>query len=92
MVLGDYVLGIAGILLSVVFFIVGYRQTIGAKKERVTSANTEVERILVRRVFSETYVPRLADVSRILEGKARDFRVRTTDLHTESQVLISVYY
>ncbi len=87
----DYVLGIAGIALSVLFFVAGYRQTIGAKKERANSANADVEKILVRRIFLESYTPRLGDISRLLEGKARDFRVRTEDLHTLSQVLNSIF-
>jgi hypothetical protein len=89
--LDDYVLGIVGIALSVLFIVVGYRQTIGAKKERANSANADVEKILVRRIFLESYTPRLGDVSRLLEGKARDFRVRTEDLHTLSQVLNSIF-
>ncbi|CAA9380751.1 MAG: hypothetical protein AVDCRST_MAG93-9155 [uncultured Chloroflexia bacterium] len=89
--MGDYILGIAGIVLSVVLFLVGYRQTVGAKRERVNAANAEVERIIVRRIFSDSYTLRLTDVSRILEGKARDFRVRTSDLLTESQMLAVVY-
>ncbi|HLE35776.1 MAG TPA: hypothetical protein VI699_01375 [Candidatus Acidoferrales bacterium] len=88
--IGDY-WGVVGILVSVGLFLVGYRQTIGAKKERVNSANSEVEKILVRRIVLESYTPPLADVSRLLEGKARDFRVRASDLLSEEQLLTSIF-
>ena len=83
----DYLLAIFGIAISIGLFLLGYRQTIGAKKERITSANTEVEKVLVRRIVLESYTPSLIDISRLLEGKARDFRVRVGDLLSESQIL-----
>jgi len=87
---GDY-WGILGILVSVGLFLVGYRQTIGAKKERVNSANGEVEKILVRRIVLEGYTPHVADLSRLLGGKARDFRVRSSDLLSEGELLTSIF-
>lgn len=89
--MGDYILGIVGIAVSVGLFLIGYRQTIGAKKERVNSANGEIEKILVRRIVLEAYTPKLADVSRLIEGKARDFHVRATDLLSEEQLLNSIF-
>ncbi|UCG15702.1 MAG: restriction endonuclease [Phycisphaerales bacterium] len=89
--MGDYLLGALGIVVSVALFLVGYRQTIGAKKERVKAANSDLERILVRRIVLEKYAPKEAEVSRLIGGKARDFRVRATDLLSEAQVLNTVY-
>jgi hypothetical protein len=88
--MGDY-WGILGILISVGLFLIGYRQTIGAKKERVNSANGEVEKILVRRIVLEGYAPHVADVARLLAGKARDFRVRASDLLSEEQLLTNIF-
>jgi len=69
-------LSIAGIILSVLFFIIPYRRAVSARKERANSANAEVERIMLRRIFLESHTPRLDDIYRLLEGKARDFHVR----------------
>lgn len=87
----NYSLGVLGILVSVGLFLLGYRQTIGVKKERIAAANTEMERILVRRIVLEKYIPKEMDVSRVIEGKARDYRVRPTELLSESQMLNAVY-
>lgn len=82
---------IGGIIVSVSLFLVGYRQTIGAKKERVTSANSEIEKILVRRIVLDSYALQLADVSRLREAKALDFRTRSSDLLSEEQLLTIVF-
>ena len=81
----NYIFGTLGILVSVTLFLIGYCQTIGAKKERNRSANIDIEKILVRRIILETYEPSLDDLSRLIEGKARDFRVRSRELMSESQ-------
>jgi hypothetical protein len=90
-VTGDYVLGILGIVVSVVLFVIGYRQTVGAKKERLITANAEIEKILVRRVVLESYVPKTADIVRLIEGKARDFRVVPADMLAPEQVLNTLF-
>ncbi len=87
----DYAIGVVGIAVSVVLFVVTYRQTVGARKERVRSANAEMEKILLRRIILEGYTPEVCDVSRLLEGKARDFRVKPGALHSEAQVLNSAF-
>lgn len=84
---GDYFLGILGIVVSVVLFLLGYRQTVGAKKERVTAADAEIEKILVRRIVLEGYAPKATDIERLTEGKARDFRVVRGDLLATDQLL-----
>lgn len=88
---GDYFLGILGIVISVALFLIGYRQTVGAKKERLISANDEIEKILVRRVVLEGYVPKTADIVRLTEGKARDFRVSAADMLAAEQVLNTLF-
>ena len=89
--MGEYLLGAAGIFVSVVLFLFGYRQTVGAKKERVRTANHDVVRIMVRRVVLESCTPNLHDLSILIAGKAQDFRVKTADLMSETQVLTAIY-
>lgn len=84
-------LGVLGILVSILFFFVGYRQTVGAKKERIAACNSDVERILVRRIVLEGYQPGRSDLTRLIDGKARDFRVRSGDLLSEGQIMNTVY-
>jgi hypothetical protein len=87
----DYLLGILGIVVSVGLFLIGYRQTIGAKKERIAVANAELEKILIRRIVLEKYTPSQLDLSRLIEGKARDYRVRPAELLSETQLLNTIY-
>lgn len=87
----DSFLGILGIVISVVFFLIGYRQTVGAKKERVAAADAEIEKILVRRIVLEGYAPRTADIERLAEGKARDFRVSRSDLLAADELLNVIF-
>jgi len=87
----NYILSFLGIAISIILFFIGYRQTIGAKKERIKTANSEVEKILVRRIVLENYTPKPIDVSRLLEGKARDFKVKAGDLLSESGILNCIY-
>jgi hypothetical protein len=72
-------------------FILGYRQTLGAQKARVVAANAEVEKILLRRMVLENYTPEIADISRLLEGKARDFQVQVEEMLSEDRVLNSIF-
>lgn len=76
-----------GVAISVILFLIGYRQTVGAKKERVQSANKELESTLLKRIVLESYNPNYGDISRLIEGKARDHRIRPRDLLSESQIL-----
>ena len=89
--MSDYVLGVLGVAVSIGLFLLGYRQTIGAKKERIRSANDKIEKILVRRIVLEDYAPRVEDIGRLIDGKARDFRVRPTDLLSEGQLLNNIF-
>lgn len=87
----DTFLAVLGIVISLVLFFIGYRQTVGAKKERITACNAEIEKILLRRVVLEGYAPARLDVERLMEGKARDFRVSSDDLLSTGQVLNTLY-
>ena len=80
-----------GILVSIILFIIGYRQTIGAKKERAKNANHSIHRAIMRRMVLENYAPEYSDITRIIEGKAREFHVSPNDLLSEEQVLNGLY-
>lgn len=80
-----------GIFVSLILFVIGYRQTIGAKKERAKNANNSIHRAIMRRMVLEEYAPTYIDVTRIIEGKAREFHVSPNDLRSEEQVLNSLY-
>lgn len=80
-----------GIVVSIALFLVGYRQTIGARKERALAANVSLQRALLRRLVLEDYRPSTADMVRLIDGKAREFRVSQTDLLQPEQVLITLF-
>lgn len=52
-------------------------------KERIKTANKEVEKILIKRIVNENFYLSLIDIKRLLEGKARDFKVKTEELYYE---------
>lgn len=80
-----------GIFVSVFLFILGYRQTIGARKERVKSCNEKLIETILRRIILEKYTPKKDDVKRLIEGKARDYKVKQKDLLSEDQILNTIY-
>lgn len=84
-------LTVMGIVVSIVLFFVGYKQTIGAKKERILNCNLEIEKILIRRIIIEKYMPTVFDITRLIEGKARDYKIKENDLLLPSQILNSIY-
>ena len=87
----DYLFGAFGIVVSVFLFFIGYRRTIGVRKERIATANAELERILVRRIVLEKYLPSEIDISRLVDGKTRDYRVRPAEALSTTQLLNTVY-
>lgn len=80
-----------GISVSIVLFFITYKQTIGAKKERIKAASLSIHRAILRRLVLEDYAPKFKDISRVIEGKAREFRVSNNDLFSEDEVLNSLY-
>lgn len=87
----NYLLGALGIVVSVALFLIGYRQTIGARKERVGSANADLQRILLRRVILEGFAPTREDIERLRDGKSRESRVAISDILLPVQLMNSVY-
>jgi hypothetical protein len=86
-----YIQTALGILVSLLLFLVGYRQTIGAKKERTKNANLSVHRAILRRMVTEEYTPQYKDITRVIVGKAREFQVPSNDLYSEEQILNGLY-
>lgn len=89
--LETYIQTALGIAVSIVTFLIGYRQTIGARKERTRAANASLHRAILRRMVLEDYCPTTADLERLAEGKAREFQVRQSDLASPSQVLNALF-
>lgn len=89
--MGDVLRIAIGPTLSVLFFLVGYRRTVGARKERAHAAQVEIERLLVRRVIVDGYTPTWNDLSRLIERKADQHRVKASDLPAEPALMRAVY-
>ncbi|MYG00375.1 hypothetical protein F4212_14770 [Candidatus Poribacteria bacterium] len=87
----DILLALLGILISIVLYFLARRTLIGARQERIRSANHEIEKILVRRIVLEGYDPTQAEIVRLIDTKARDSRVRSTDLLSDSQLMNIIY-
>ena len=82
---------ILGTAVSIILFLIAHRKTIGARHERVHSANAELERLLVRRVVLEDFDPTQEEITRLIDTKARDFRIRPTDLLSDIQIMNNIY-
>jgi len=82
---------LVGIAASVLLFLLSYRQTVSAKKERVRIANNEIQQTIVKRIILESYTPNVADLSKLIDGKARDRQVKANDLMSITQILNTVF-
>jgi len=76
-------LGVLGVFLTILFFAVGYRQTIGARKERAKAANRQIVEALFRRlVLDDSFPIDKSGVFKVLLGTALTASVRTDDIHS----------
>ena len=91
MSVGEFVVAMLSTFVSVALYLFAERKTVGARQERVRSANDEIERILVRRIVQEDFDPGAAGLSRLIDAKARDSRVGSSDLLSEAQFMNNVY-
>jgi Restriction endonuclease len=89
--MANYLLGAFGIVVSVALFLLGYRQTVGARRERISSANSDLERVLSRRVILENFLPGRQDIDRLRDGKSREYRVALTDILLPVALMNIVY-
>jgi hypothetical protein len=84
--------GLLGIVLTIVFFVVGYRQTIGARKERAGAVNREVTEILLRRLLLDAkFNPNIDTVEQLLKGKALEHRVRLADIYPIDSIFLLLH-
>jgi hypothetical protein len=75
--------GVLGVILTIIFFIVGYRQTIGASRERVRSSNKDIIDILLRRLILEpNFSITWEGLEEFLLGKALEAQIRPGDIVT----------
>lgn len=84
-------LALAGIAISILLFLIGYRKTIGAKKERVQTANKEIIESLLKRLVLEDFAPRTDEIERFASGKATDYLIRPQDVMSVDEIIDSLY-
>jgi len=87
----DYVSIAISIFVAVALFIISYRQTIGAKKERVNSTYNEIVKILVRNLVNIDYVPTIPEINRLLRAKSIENKISITDLPDEMTFIYAIY-
>jgi hypothetical protein len=80
-----------GILVSIILFLFTYYQTIGTKRVRAKNANQDIHRSFMQRMVFEEYAPKFKDLTKIVEGKAREFQVSINDLLSEEQILNALF-
>src|SRR5687767_5091893 len=79
--------GVLGVILTIVFFFVGYRQTIGARKERAGAANREILETFLRRFTLDTdFSVHYEEAERFVAGKALDSRVKRSDVLSMDEI------
>jgi hypothetical protein len=84
--------GVLGVVLTIVFFFIGYRQTIGAKRERAAAANREIIETMVRRfTLDSEFGLRFDEVERFVAGVALDNRVRVSDVYSMDEIFSLLY-
>ena len=64
-----------GILVSIILFLVGYKQTIGARQERIRTANKRLVEVIIKRIILEELVPTRKEIDRLKGGIAQDSRI-----------------
>jgi hypothetical protein len=84
--------GVLGVVLTIVFFFIGYRGTIGARKERATSTNREIVDTLLRRFTLDTsFSLQYDEIERFVAGKALSNRVKLTDVFSMEEIFSLLY-
>lgn len=84
-------LGLLGIFVSVATFLISYKQTIGARKERARNVIGEINKTLYRNLILEEFVPSLEDLNRMLSSKILECRIKEGDLPAEIDFLNALY-
>lgn len=87
----DYILTGLGISVSLIIYLLTYKQTIGVKQEKIKTANDDISKILIRRIINEDFEFSLWDIEWLIEGKALDIGLNREDLYPPSKVLNSIF-
>jgi hypothetical protein len=72
--------GLVGLVTSLVTFWLGYRQTVGARRERVRAANAEIEQLALKRMILEDWRPSYEEVTRFIAGVGASMDVSAAGL------------
>jgi len=84
--------GVLGVVLTILFFFIGYRQTIGARKERASAANREISDTLLRRlILDPDFTLQYEEIERFIAGKALDNRVKMSDVIAMQEIYPLLY-
>ena len=79
-----------GVVVSLVLFLLTYRQTIGARRERARAARDELMRVVLKRVLLEGFNPTPAELTDLTQAKARERNVHVSDLLSPTELLVDV--
>lgn len=77
----DVIMWFAGVLITVTVFIISYRKTIRARKERVKSANKEIVAIMARSIANPKINIDKKIIQGIIRSKSREYKVSIDDLN-----------
>ena len=84
--------GIIGVVLTIIFFFIGYRQTIGAKKERAHAASREIVDALLRRLVLEAgFSIKLSGIEKLIAGKSLEHKVSAGDMLSAEEIEALLY-
>jgi len=89
--LSTIAIGALSVLVTIFLFIVSYRKTIGAKKERVNSTYNEIIKILVRNFVKSDYLPTVDEITRIIRSKSIENKIEVGDLPDELTFYSALY-
>jgi len=80
-------LSVVGVVLTVVFFVVGYRQTIGARRERTRAANKGIVDALFKRLTLEpAFSLGLTEIEKLRVGGALSASINISDMMKPSDI------
>lgn len=79
----SFILSVLSVFLTVLFFVIGYRQTIGARRERAGIANQSLVDTFFRRLaLEDNFDISRADVEKVLSGWALNAKLRRSDIYS----------
>lgn len=87
----EVLLGIAGIIVSIATFVIGYRKTIGARQARADATNNAVVDALLRRIVLEQVQLTADDVENVIAGKAVEAQLPVSVLRPPRAVVNVIF-